>query len=67
MNNNYPTANDSSNDKLVICDTCGKAEWTNHIGNCYGQGLRIGAHTRRMREATPAEYEEGRDALKVLA
>jgi hypothetical protein len=50
------------NDKLVICDKCGKAYWTFHSGRqsyCHN-------NCGRMREATPQEYTEGKVALKTV-
>jgi len=52
------------NDKLVICDKCGKTRWVTHSTG------RISYCTNmhgRMREATPKEYDEGNAAIeKVL-
>jgi hypothetical protein len=54
----YPTPNE----KLIICPTCGYANWVAHRGGilyCYD-------HSRkrvRMREATLDEYELGKAAI----
>jgi len=48
-------------DKLIVCETCHRAKWTSHstgrIDRCCG---------RRVREATPQEYEAGKAALEVV-
>jgi len=43
-------------DKLIICDHCGKAEWTMH-SNLINHCVKCNA---RMREASPKEYNQAK-------
>lgn len=68
----YPTwrikGKPTPNEKLVVCDTCGKAEWTAHFPNpvvCHNYHHHPGGKNRRMREATPAEYKAAKAKLKT--
>ncbi len=54
------------NEKLVICDECGNAEWTIHGLDptiCHNAHSHKSGKQCRMREATPAEYEKGKAAI----
>jgi hypothetical protein len=63
----YPTfkikGSPTPNEFLVVCDKCGKVDWTvsivGHVYQCRGC-------PGRMREATPAEYAAGKAALKEV-
>ena len=64
---NYPKwkvrGNPTPNEKLMVCDACGSAAWMPHspltrVSQC--------GCNRRMREATPAEYEAGKAALETV-
>lgn len=57
------------NEKLVVCDECGKAEWVNHgpaVYECYNANHHANGGYRRMREATPKEYEQGKAAITTV-
>lgn len=71
MNIKYPTwrvtGNPTPSDKLMVCATCGFAQWTTHnpLGPvlCYNKSDHPNGKNARMREATKKEYEEGRKRL----
>ena len=70
---NYPTwkvrGGPTPNERLVICDECGKAEWTIHgefTPLCYNRHKHADKGNRRMRNATPAETETGKSFLKEV-
>ena len=73
MKINYPTwkirGGPTPNEKLVICDQCGNAEWTIHGLNptvCQNRRGHASGKEGRMREATPAEYAAGKAALQEI-
>ena len=69
----YPTwkvrGSPTPNERLMICDTCGRAEWYGHgwpqVVYCDPTYNKVPNHGR-MREATAAEYEEGKAAIKTI-
>lgn len=68
---NYPTfkirGTPTPNEKLEICDECGYAHWTIHgLGPTVCHQMHPNGKARRMREATPAEYEKGKAAITQI-
>lgn len=70
---NYPTwkirGTPTPNEKLVVCDECGNAEWTIHGLDptiCHNSHKHASGKWRRMREATPAEYAIGKEELTQI-
>ena len=51
------------NDKLVICDQCGLAQWGFHAVGLFSYCTN---EHGRMREATPEEYDEGKAAIEKV-
>ena len=69
----YPTwrikGKPTPNEKLVICDTCGHAEWTAHFSTrnpilCYHRQGHPNGKNARMREATSHEYAAAKKCLR---
>jgi hypothetical protein len=66
----YPTwkirGTPTPNEKLVVCDECGNADWTIHgLGPtiCHRRHAHASGKERRMREATADEYKIGKAAI----
>ncbi len=73
MKINYPTwkirGAPTPNEKLVICDGCGNAEWTVHGLDptiCHNRHEHASGKVRRMREATAKEYTIGKAAIQKI-
>jgi hypothetical protein len=73
MKINYPTwkirGAPTPNEKLVICDGCGNADWTVHGLDptiCHNRHEHASGKVRRMREASAKEYAIGTAAIQKI-
>jgi hypothetical protein len=70
----YPTwkvrGNPSPNERLVICDECGHAEWTTSntqgVRICYNRHGHANGKNGRMRTATAQETAIGKSTIKEI-
>jgi hypothetical protein len=65
----YPTwkvqGHPTPSEKLIICDFCRTASWTQHSSNVSICWCKDGKK-RRMREATPEEYKKANNTLEEI-